>query len=179
MFSLDTQLLPVKICEILQLLTVVSPKQPKLEVELLQIQNHFRDIGITLSNAYVFYNDPQQEKPYQIEWRFLGEQADVVGTLVFGRKRPTAYGQAPLRKFWVRHKNDSELGDVTAGSLINSHVYDPLYFHDHDEVLQLNQYAQRDGGGIYRPNSVYRHENINQKNPNWVLVSPTCSAFID
>jgi hypothetical protein len=180
MFSSNLQLLPVEICALLQTLEVTKPKQPKLAIKLLQIQNYFRCNGIiTLSDANVFYNDPEQEKPYQIEWWLLGEQAKVVGTLVFGRKLPTAYGQAALRKFWVRHKNNLELGDVTAGSLINSHVYDPLYFHDHDEVLRLNQYAQRDGGGIYRPDSVYRHESVNQKNPNWVLVSPTCSVFSD
>jgi hypothetical protein len=179
MFSLDTQVLPVEICDLLQLLTVVHPEQPKLESKLLQIQNYFRYIDITFSNAHVFYNDPEQKQPYQIEWWLLGKHAKVLGTLVFGRKLPTVNQQSLVRKFWLRRNNNAEFGDLTAAALINTELFDYLYVYDHDEALRLNQYAQRDGGGVYRPESVYRHESINQKNPNWVLVSPTCSAFSD
>ena len=61
--------------------------------------NRFRSENIQFGNAELYWNSINL---YQVEWPLFDNNTRCVGTLVFGRKIPTTYGQDPLRKFWLR-----------------------------------------------------------------------------
>lgn len=150
--------IPDKVRELMQILAY-HPSQKNLEFKFFEIKNHLWDTyGLTLSDAKACYSASEL---YQLEWWILGRYGQVQGTLVFGKKLPTIYVSSPLRKFWIRRRRDSRFEQLTPALLINSEFYDSLYFHDHDDAIQLNQYSQSDG------DIVYRHESAEGKNPDW------------
>ena len=158
---------PAEVKGLLLLLSAKGEYQNGVVSKFHQVLEYFwRDL-IILGDAQVFYN---ASHPYQIEWSLCGGggRDNVLGTLVFGRKLPVAYGQAPLRKFWIRRNNSTKFGDLTASVLVNTEIFDCpyLYCHNHSESLQLNKYSQGN------KDIVYRHESADNRNPNWYYVSP-------
>lgn len=99
----------------------------------------------------------------------FGDNARHIGTLIFGRKLPTTYGQEPLRKFWIRSRNEIEFGDLTPALLTECYSDNYLYFHDFGEAQRLNRYSRGSDG------TIYRHESALDKNRNWFGVSSVFS----
>ena len=154
---------PAEVKGLLLLLSAKGVYQKGVLSKFQQVLEYFwRDL-IVLDDAHVFYN---AREPYQIEWLLRDSRDNALATLVFGRKLPTACGQAPLRKFWIRRNNNAEFGDLTPSVLVNTEIFNYLYCHDHGESLGLNKYSQGD------EDIVYRHESAGNRNPNWYYVSP-------
>ena len=154
---------PAEVKGLLLLLSAKGVYQKGVLSKLRQVLEYFWKDLIVLDHAYVFCNTGE---PYQIEWLLRDSRDNALATLVFGRKLPTACGQAPLRKFWIRRNNNAEFGDLTPSVLVNTEIFDYLYCHDHGESLGLNKYSQGD------EDIVYRHESAGNRNPNWHYVSP-------
>ena len=162
-YSNNVLRVPAEVNGFLLRLSAKQPDQKHIVSKFRQVLEHFWKDLIILDNTCVFHNAGE---PYQIEWILRGSRDRALGTLVFGRKLPTTCGQAPLRKFWIRRNNNAKFGDLTASSIVNTELFDYLYFHDHDESLRLKQYSQGDA------DIVYRHESADNKNPNWHCISP-------
>ncbi|MEG3881405.1 hypothetical protein QT972_28985 [Microcoleus sp. herbarium7] len=157
-FSGNALRVPAEVKGLLLLLSAKGVYQKGVLGKLHQLLEYFWKDLIIFDHAHVFYNAGQ---PFQIEWLLRDSRDNAVGTLVFGRKLPTTYGQAPLRKFWIRRDSNAEFGVLAASVLVNTELFDYLYCHDHDESIRLNKYSQGDG------DIVYRNESVGNKNPNW------------